>query len=183
MAAADAAGSTNYPQIVLQEVSDVPSVVISYGATQIFAFQGVGILTLAKQSACRAYLSSDQTIGTGVWTKVELDLENFDVQSEFVSYKFTATVAGKYLIIVHGEILELDLVESFQIAIYKNGAIYTGVKIYSGGPNQTPKCTHSDILSLAVDDYIEMYVYHNHGANLDINSGVDTTFMAISKIA
>ena len=95
----DADGDT---LIDTEETSDKDEVQGKVAGVEFFRGHADGIITLAKQSAARAYLSgSSQTIPKNVWTKIELNNESYDIQSEFdttTNHRFTATRAGCYLV-------------------------------------------------------------------------------------
>ena len=130
--------------------------------------------------AFRAYRSGNQTISAATTTKVALNAETFDTNSNFDSttnYRFTPTVAGYY---------QVNGVISFttgagQPAIFKNGATYsTGLEVtYNvslGG--------HIPIAELVYlngsTDYIELYVYLTTGTT--ISSGESNTAFSASMV-
>jgi hypothetical protein len=140
---------------------------------------------LAKQSACRAYMSANQTIATATWTKVNLDTESFDIQGEFntSTYRFTAKKAGIYL--VSALLVFLNPVDQQWVIIdvRKNG-VSTGQACMPASGTKNVGVTLSNILSLAVDDYLELYAYQDAGVDKTIRgTREDTTFMAVVKIA
>ena len=69
----------------------------------------------------------NQTLTASVWTKVAFTTEEFDTNSNFDSatnYRFTPTVAGKYLLSGIIGFLSVSNGEYAQGAIYKNGSLY-----------------------------------------------------------
>jgi len=59
-------------------------VTMDVAGVEAFQLSSAGIVTLAKQSNARAYLSStDQTLESPQWIRLMLDAEDFDVQGEF----------------------------------------------------------------------------------------------------
>jgi hypothetical protein len=97
--------------------------VITTGST----FAGTG-------PAFSAYLSSaSQTMTAATWTKVILNSENFDTNSNFDSttnYRFTPTVAGYYQFNCQINAASGSNT-SVQGSIYKNGAAYTKFSVYA----------------------------------------------------
>jgi len=115
--------------------------------------------------AFEAYLSSTQSISDGTTTKVNIDTENFDTNSNFASNRFTPTVAGKYFI--YGSTVGYagavsDLVSS-QAMIYKNGSYHAGgEENYNTNLIQRSYNTVSTIVDMnGSSDYVELYGYVN----------------------
>ena len=146
-----------------------------------------GVITLAKLAtalqtliptavnahAFRAYISSAQSVPSSVATKAVFDGESFDYASEYdavTSQRFTATVAGVYFITAMVEIA----VQSGQwsdIYIYKNGAKYTnGTKGSANGTDDNGVIV-SDLIPLAIGDYIEIFVIHDNASSQAIEVG------------
>lgn len=131
--------------------------------------------------AFEAYLSSTQSISDGVSTKVNIDTENFDTNSNFASNKFTPTVAGKYFI--YGSTVGYagavsDLVSS-QAMIYKNGSYHAGgEENYNTNLIQRSYNTVSTIVDMnGSSDYVELYGYVNG------NSGGGESFYVQAGLA
>ena len=111
--------------------------------------------------AFSAYQSSNQSISSATYTKVQLDTEDFDTNNNFdnaTNYRFTPTVAGYYQF--NGS-LRNDASTSptrVFINIYKNGALYKrGVDFNIAGGFQA---TISTLIYLnGTTDYVELYAY------------------------
>uniref|UniRef100_A0A6M3KN82 Putative tail protein n=1 Tax=viral metagenome TaxID=1070528 RepID=A0A6M3KN82_9ZZZZ len=143
-----------------------------------------GILTWAKQSRCKAYrATSNQTIPTTTFTKLQLNAESYDEQNEFDSttnYRFTATEAGRYLVIV-GCYYESPVADKIMgCYIYHNGARVTEPSFHSSSTSGLSTMT-MDVLELAASDYVEAYAYHNCGGDEVVLLGAGLTFMTIHK--
>ncbi|KKM17361.1 hypothetical protein LCGC14_1676560, partial [marine sediment metagenome] len=67
--------------------------------------------------------------------------------------------------------------------IYKNGADWSSAN-WDGNNriNQSKAVSGSDVVFLDATDYIEIFVYHNHGSNIDFNSGTNLNFASITRI-
>jgi len=129
-------------------------------------------------------LSSNQSIPNNTATKVTFDTEVFDTDSAFASNKFTVPTGkgGKYFIGYGLNCAGLDDTESIQAYIYKNGSNvnYGFAGQFSPATNQEIKFTSFAILDLSASDYIELYVQHFEGANMDMNSS--NTFLTGYKL-
>lgn len=83
-------------------------------------------LPSAAAPAFSAYLSANQSISAGVWTKITCQTEEFDTNGNYdnaTNYRFQPTVAGYYQI--SGAFVTTSTSgTSMRIAIYKNGSIF-----------------------------------------------------------
>ena len=144
-----------------------------------------GILTFPQQSACRAYLSGgDQSIPSATWTLVNLNAENFDIQAEFntTTHRFTAKKAGIYLVSALLNLIS-PVDEQWVIAdVRKNGST-TGQAVMPASGTKNVAVSLSNILSLAANDYLELWVYQDAGSAKNANDGEGATFMAVYKLA
>jgi len=136
-------------------------------------------------SKVRAYRATEaQSIPTGVETKIQLNAESYDSQNEFDSttnYRFTATKAGYYLVTAT---IYMPSVEDGKVvapAIYKNGGKYSSYRHLVAAADDM-SASVSDIIYLAVGDYIELYVGHNNSVDKNIWYGEGATWMAIHKL-
>lgn len=122
---------------------DNSGTVITTGST----FAGTG-------PAFSAYLSSNQTVSAAVFTKVLLNTESFDTNSNFASSRFTPTVAGYYQI---NTVSRVPSATSSLVAVYKNGSIWARGNYPSGDSFNSVASTL--VYCDGSTDYIEMYVY------------------------
>lgn len=140
-------------------------------------------------SRARAYRNtSAQTISSGSETKVQLNAESYDGDSEFDSitnYRFTATVAGYYQVSSSVKWDNLGDGEFATIRIKMDGttdlsenSICNGV---AGGV--TISNVISDIIYLAAGHYIELYALQANGGDRDIQNGTEKTFMAVHQLS
>jgi hypothetical protein len=119
--------------------------------------------------------SSNQTLPNGVDTKVTLNSEGFDTNSNFLNSRFTPTVAGYYMIT--GSVGMTDnLTEFLTTKIFKNGGEHTaGVRI-AGAANIS---TVSNIIYMnGSTDFIELYVRQATGVSKTISAGSNYTFIS-----
>ncbi len=141
----------------------------------------------ARESAASAYLSADQAIGNTTWTKVEFDTEIFDLGDEFdktTNHRFTATKGGLYAFSIGGMIEAVNNGTLFRLALKKNGAYVKEARQYTGAAASYPQVVTSGIVQLEAGDYLEAFVYHNHGAARNLSGGlVYSTWIDIAKIA
>lgn len=136
----------------------------------------------------RAHRSSNQSISTGFGapTKITINTQDFAQGITFSSAnsRFVCTQAGHYLVIASAYYTNPGVDFPCAVYIYKNGASVAATEQQSpaiGGDSETG-LQISDILSLAVNDYVELYSDHNSGGNLNINSDAALTFLSIAKV-
>jgi len=172
-------------KVDVEESADEDQVRMKVAGTEAFLLYNNGILTFAKQSKARAYLSAQQTIPNTTWTKVNLNTESFDEQNEFANYKFTASKAGAYLLI--GKIVywyaDVLAAKMYAANIYKNGAGFSDMWMQSAISAKALIVLVVDVARLVANDYIELYAYHETGANCKINNGESQTSLTVFKVA
>jgi hypothetical protein len=155
---------------------------------KVYDEEGVLLLQVKPsdtKTCIRAYLNgANQDIVTGTWTKVNLDAKTFDVNGEFdtATYRFTATKAGCYQVNCAVYYRENLSNASALVAIYKNGAMYARA-LQGETDTYIKNPTVSDIVNMAVGDYIEMYTYHHDGVNRLVDAETERTFMSIVEVA
>ena len=132
------------------------------------------LATGAKSSflypAFQAYLNSEQTVTDNTITKVQIDTEDFDTNNMYdnsTNYRFTPTVAGKYL--VYGSI-EFDTsgatnsaIDTVDVYIYKNASIYVQSKDhFLSNPVRMAYLETSAIIDFnGSTDYVELFGRNN----------------------
>ena len=128
----------------------------------------------------RAHPNANQSVPSGAWTLITLDVEDYDPGSHFASNRYTVAKAGIYLIVTDLYFVNISDTKAAMVGIYKNGTLIAsqGARVGSAGDCH---CNCSAIIELAVDDYIELKGSHNDVANRDAHCAV--TFMAVNLIA
>jgi hypothetical protein len=110
--------------------------------------------------AFSAYLSANQTITSGTFTKVQINIKEFDTNSNYdnaTNYRFTPTVAGYYQI--NGSIRYDASTTPTRgiIGIYKNGSeVKRGNDL---GNNSTEAVISTLIYCNGSTDYIELWAF------------------------
>ena len=156
-------GSTS-GSITLQEPAVAGTTVLSLPATT-----GT-VLTSASPSsdlpssingpAFSAYASTSQSVTTSTFTKVTLNVEEFDTNSNFASSRFTPTVAGYYQIngASNGGGSASAFTRGF-VSLYKNGS-----ENKRGNDNDPSNSNGQSVVSSIIylngtTDYVELYVF------------------------
>ena len=113
--------------------------------------------------AFSAYPSASATISAATYTKVILNVEDFDTASAFDSttnYRFTPLVAGYYQINLVASMPQIASSNTNSlVALYRNGSSYK-VGGYQNSTGQQANCSWAGLVYLnGSTDYLEMYVY------------------------
>lgn len=148
------------------------------------AVAGTNTVTIAAQTgtlnaagpAFATYASGSQSLTSGVATKLQLNVEVFDTNSNFdnaTNYRFTPTVAGYYQI-NGGVLISFSTNNGFLVfsSIYKNGSEYNrGAMYYTsvGSAIAQGSSVSSVIYCNGSTDYLELYV------RADSSTGTRTT--------
>jgi len=144
-----------------------------------------GIVTMAGQSGCGVKLTSDQTITSSTWTKLVLATELWDTHNEFdnaANYRFTVGVAGKYLCIGVGATSSLPDGAAGVVEFRKNGVSFGAYAVVYVGGVGVLSLSIAAILNTAVNDYIELFLYHTKGSDGTAPAADGKNVMQIQKI-
>ena len=132
-----------------------PTIPVASGGTGSATLAGAG---LANTPAFEAYLSADQTSLTdNTWVKVAANTEFYDSDGKYdtSNYRFTPTVAGKYMFGASLYIEASHEMTSSSIAFYKNGSSI----LYKEENANNITCQQlTGSLVLDDDDYVELYI-------------------------
>jgi len=135
----------------------------------------VGLSPDATSSYARAVKTSNQSVLAGATDKVAFQSKTFDLNSEFdatTNYRFTAQTAGVYQVSVN---LGLTTDSGPEVFLYKNGSAYS--------KNIDKASALSDLVSLGVGDYVEVFYNNSTGSTVTIYaSGNIASYISIVKI-
>jgi hypothetical protein len=144
------------------------------------AVAGTNTLTLPANTATvgivggvfSAFVDTAQTITNNSTTKVTLDGENFDPESEFDSttnYRYTPSVSGYYQVNFGVRLnpgVSINANNQLQSFIYKNGASICRSSNRQDNTGASMSASGSEIVFLnGSTDYIELYVYQSTGVS------------------
>jgi len=128
---------------------------------------------------------SDQSIVSGTYTKLTWSTEDFDTNNNFdlSTERYTPTVAGKYLLTATAQFNTLGNGILGGVHLYKNGTRYsTGTAVYSGNSGSSRSTVTAVVDANGTTDYFEIYVWHNHGSDRDIEGDSDRAYFTGSRI-
>jgi hypothetical protein len=130
--------------------------------------------------AFSAYMSANQTIPNATYTKLQINTETFDTNSNYdptTNYRFTPTVAGYYQL-NYSTNASSAASSTFAFAVlYKNGASIALAALATNNTSTGTVSTGSFLVSMnGSSDYLEIYGYQNTGGGLIFNNGANVTY-------
>jgi len=172
------------------------SIITSDGSGTITLSSGMntainaGVTPAVNTPAFQAYMNSTQTVSSETATKINIDTEEWDTNSNFdtSNKRFLPTTAGKYFIYggYRFDTGNADQVKYAEVHIYKNGSIYRdGVQM--GNYNEQTFRNMLLTVSTTVDmngssDYVELYATRQTASGTDVNGGSRYTYFGGYKI-
>ena len=124
--------------------------------------------------AFSAYKSTDQTVTSGVMTKVTFDTEVFDTNNNFASSTFTPTVAGYYQVNATIAVQSTTTLTVIAGNLYKNGVLYR-YGVLGIGINGNTRANLSDLVYMnGTTDYLEIYA-RGDGATVSFVGGAEVS--------
>ena len=124
--------------------------------------------------------SADQSFSAGAWTKIQFDSEGYDTNNFFDSttnYRFTPTIAGKYLFCLNGGLIYTGTAAVSGIGLYKNATFEANTVPYISSMNSGYVLSVSTIIDLnGSSDYVEAYVYTDATSPSIVDSRQETFF-------
>ena len=147
-----------------------------------------GIPTWAAPAAgsfagCSLSKSAAQSISNATWTAISWNLENYDTDAfhdnstNNTRITIPAGKGGKYLI-ASNLYNPSNSTGSRLIKIQKNGADIAYGDWQRANSGHSTSTIFSQVLALAVADYIEVNLYQDSGGALDVNPSIESTFTA-----
>jgi len=184
------AGGTD-GELITYDASGNPATVAVGTSGQVLTSNGAGAAPTMQAAAdntpaCMAYASTGQTISNATFTKVQLDAEVVDTDSDFDSstnYRFTPSEAGYYAVGGLISVNDMGASDVVIINIKKNSTVI--VDAYDDKAVGSPGMVGGSTVAYmnGSTDYFEMYVYHNYGSNRNLIGAVDNNYLFAYKLA
>lgn len=149
-----------------------------------FNMDDTGVYDTPLQPAMRARLLVNQMIPSGIWTRVQLAVLDFDTQNNFAVSGFSCTKPGYYSLTYGVKIFDLADRDLFMSTIWINGAQAAATCESTASTFGLTDLAHSgaDIQYLTVLDLVELYVYQTSGFNKWLSANSEDTYLAIYKL-
>lgn len=134
-------------------------------------------------AGCSLSKSAAQSVSNATWTAISWDLENYDTDAfhnnstNNTRITIPAGKGGKYLI-ASNLFNPSNATGSRLIKIQKNGADIAYGDWQRANSGHSTSTIFSQVLDLAVADYIEVNLYQDSGGALNVNSSIESTFTA-----
>jgi hypothetical protein len=132
-----------------------------------------------------AYKSANTAISNNTFTAITFNLENFDTNTYHDNSTNTSRItipAGKagYYSVSTTTSFAANSTGQRQVVLYKNGSLFASLSTLQATTSGADfRMLSTYVISLAVNDYIELFAYQASGAGLDIAGGqTETTFSA-----
>lgn len=138
------------------------------------------------EGVASAYKSAAaQTITTATNTKVVLDAEVADPDSVFdtTNSRYLPGVAGYYFASGSLEYTDLNDADLAISMLWVTGVEKLTVKNVTGKAATGTSSHVCGLVHLSATDYIELYTYHDKGANATVNNDVNTTFLTVFPVS
>lgn len=120
---------------------------------------------------------SAQSVSANTFTKITLNTEAFDTNSNFASDRFTPTVAGYYQINASlSTTTSLATSVYYNVYIAKNGSAYAQTTTFGSPSNYFSAFVSTVIYFNGTTDYIEMYGQSSN--SYSIQTGISNTFLS-----
>lgn len=125
--------------------------------------------------------SGTQSVADSTATKVQHATEVFDVGSDFdnaTNYRFVAPITGYYLFTASVGVTNLADGKQVISYLYVDGSVYCSGKAISASAGNDPIASTTDVIYLTAGQYVEHYMWHDHGGNISttVGSEVPTRF-------
>ena len=143
---------------------------------------------VANYDGDRAYVyrdTSNQSISNNTWTKIQLNGEVYDPNSNFdpsTNYRYTAPANGTYLVYGHITWEGLNDEQRSKISIYKNGVTeVTGELVVDVGEKSQSIAV---ILALSTSDYLELWCWQSTGVaeNISYDTQGKRTYITVYRL-
>lgn len=143
------------------------------------------LLVLIRGPRFLAYrTTSTQTIPTGTPTKVQLNAVQFDTYSAWNAglYRFVVPRTGSY---------QINYSVGFRPSLSADKKYFAFVRVNNDGRSLAIlHSSHNDYMgagnailqSLAINDYVELWCYHNSGGNVNLDYTQEMTYLSIHQL-
>jgi hypothetical protein len=134
----------------------------------------------AAAPAFSAYQSTLQSVANNTFTKIQLQTEEFDTNSNFdnaTNYRFTPTVAGYYQFN-----FSIDATTSGLPMLYKNGSRFKDGGVNAGNAVGTANVGSALAYANGSTDYFEFYFYQTSGGAVNTTAVQFATYFQASMV-
>ena len=156
--------------------------IVTAGTISTFPQANGTVMVSGNMPAFSAYLGSNQTVTTSVWTKMIMNTKEFDTNNCYdnaTNYRFTPNVSGYYQ--VNGCVNSGSVTQTYTtVSIYKNGSIFKS-GIISGSAGTYITNIFAIVYLNGSTDYIELYG-QTTGGSPTFQSGASNSYFQAAMI-
>ena len=159
----------------IEPIADNGTVTLGSSGDTFALASGVTQTIAVNTPAFSAYANTDQNNNSdNTWVKLAMNAEFYDTDSKYdvSNYRFTPTVAGKYMFGASVYVDGNDTRITSEIAFYKNG---TKLFYASQSVDNDTKQQLTAVIELDDNDYIEIYAYADVANNSVFAMNMDGT--------
>ena len=159
----------------IEPIADNGTVTLGSSGDTFTIASGVTQTIAVNTPAFSAYANTDQNNNSdNTWVKLAMNAEFYDTDSKYdvSNYRFTPTVAGKYMFGASVYIDGNDTRDTTEIAFYKNG---TKLFYASQAVDNDTKQQLTAVIELDDNDYIEIYAFADVANNSVFAMNMDGT--------
>lgn len=133
-------------------------------------------------SKCCAFRSGNQSINHVTDTKVQLNAEYYDVDTEFDvgNSIFIAKESGFYHVDAQVNYENISINKLCACMVYHNGGVYRK-KIEGNGSTTWLQSSLSFDIELTADDYLELWTWHNGGSGVVLTGTYSGVYMNVHR--
>jgi hypothetical protein len=150
------------------------------GVSQAMLASGVS----GNGPAVGAYRSGNQTISSGVYTKIQFNIEEFDTNNCYdntTNYRFTPNVAGYYQVNASQNNGPSTSPTTSSIGIFKNGSAFKYGAYMTAGNGMSTNVS-AIVYCNGTTDYIEIYAYITASTAVLEGSSVANTYFNAAMV-
>jgi hypothetical protein len=185
-------GDATYALLIKANAVEITRVFIIGETLEFMSYgTGAGDWAISKDGRKRCLgggsREATQAIDTGTFTKIAIDNELADVGGIVdiaTNDRIDIRRAGVYNVVGFTAIAGLDDQEYVDALVYVNGAATLAATnfVSYAGANVTHKVTTGPkLLTLAVGNYLELYVRHNEGATQNTGTGASACYILVEE--
>lgn len=135
-------------------------------------------------SRCLVHLTADNGIAASTYQKLQFDNVEYDENDEFddvTNDRFTAKEKGKYLVTCNIQWKSWEAGKEAKFDLRLSGATKGRVHRWELGTDEWTQLMVR-VYELDVDDYIEIWLWHDNASAKLIDSSTYATFLAVNRI-
>jgi len=143
-------------------------------------------INIKNTAKARAFLNTLQTVIGHAFVKIALDAKTYDPGGNFdiANSRFVAPIAGFYLVLGGIRVTDATLVadRNYGAHIYRNSIKILETWQQSSVARRLTIFTY-DVIELAVNDFVELFMYQDSPGPVDLVANSFSTFMAVHLLS